>query len=135
MNSTIFILLTIISLLGITILNPMCDALIDKGNKSLSKNIELIRDFCIFLMLYAGTKNFYFVLLLGLAYSLIRYGAHNLIYNLTYKHPWYYYGSTSQSDYIEKNLSEKFSKWHILASRIISIAMGCLLIYLSLKSF
>lgn len=63
----------------------------------------------------------------------LRLSLHNITYNWSRKPklPWYYVGTTSKSDDIEKDLS--WSKNSILISRIISFLFAILTFWLAIK--
>lgn len=125
----------LILLIGIVILNPVGDAIRDNGNKRKQKNLEILRDFLFFLIIAIVSRQFTFFVLSGISYLIIRISIHNPAYNFTRKPrlPWYYTGTTSLSDDLErKYLGEKSILKLII--RILAFLFGVFIFYLGVKS-
>lgn len=130
-NKKLKLVIIIIALIGVVILNPLGDAIRDNGNKRLQKSIEILRDFLFFVLIGVYSANLTLFILLGLSHLSLRIAFHNVTYNLTRKPklPWYYVGTTSKSDDIEKMINKKV----VLISRISSFGFSILLFWLAFK--
>lgn len=125
------IITIIVSLLTIVLINPIGDAVRDRGNKRLQKRLELLRDVATWTILFAVTEALTFVVCGSLSHLFFRIAFHNLAYNFTAGKPWYFTGTTSTSDLIES----KMDKIEVLIARIVSLAMAIFLLFKAIQHF
>lgn len=121
-----------ISLILIVILNPLADAIRDNGNKKRQKNLEILRDFMYFVIIFLLTFNLDFTLMLGAAMFFIRYAVHDIIYNLTRGLPIDYIGTTSSTSNPSKKIRDYAGFRRYIGIKIFSFLLGLLCLYIAI---